>query len=108
MANQKGSITAIFGNGGSTSDAQHFARELICTYEDKKRKGIKALALNTNISILTAWSNDFSFDEIFSRQVETLGDTIGICIGLSASGRSQNVIRGLEKAASIGINCWQI
>ena len=99
----KNKIIAIFGNGGSASDAEHFVGELVCSYKNKKRKSFKALALTTNSSIISAWSNDFSFDGIFSRQIESLNETLGFALGLSTSGNSANVINGLKKANELGI-----
>lgn len=79
----------IFGNGGSAAEAQHFAAELVCQFE-KKRRAIPAIALTTDSSILTAQSNDVSFDSVFSRQIEALcrpGDAI---IGLTTSDAYDN------------------
>ena len=98
-----GKITVIFGNGGSAADSQHFAGELMCTYKNKKRKPLKALALTTDTSIITAWANDFSYESIFERQIEGFSNQIGLAIGLSTSGRSRNVINGLKKAKELGI-----
>ena len=102
----KNKFVAIFGNGGSASDSQHFATELVCSYRNKDRKPIKAIALTTDTSIITAWSNDFNFEGIFSRQIEVLNSNIGLALGLSTSGNSTNVINGLKKARELGItNC---
>ena len=98
----KGAI-AIFGNGGSAADAQHWAAELVCTYMDRSRQPYAAMALTTDTSIITAWSNDFKFEEIFERQVEAFRNIYGLAIGLSTSGKSKNVIRGLRKAQQHGI-----
>ena len=95
-------LTTIFGNGGSASDAQHWAAELTCTYKNKKRKPYLAQALTTDTSIITAWANDFTFDTIFSRQIEALGDLNGVAIGLSTSGKSSNVLNGLVSAKEHG------
>ena len=92
----RGKITAIFGNGGSAADAQHFAAELVCTYKDRNRKPYKAIALTTDASIITAWANDFNYDTIFKRQIEAFDETIGFLIGLSTSGQSKNVINALN------------
>ena len=89
---------AIFGNGGSASDANHLAGELTCTFSNKNRKAINAISLVSNPSIISAWSNDVNFEYIFSRQVEALQNNIGIAIGLSTSGKSKNVLKGLKKA----------
>ncbi len=97
-------ITAIFGNGGSAADAQHFVAELVCTYKSKDRKPYKAIALTTDSSILTAWSNDNDYESIFARQLEALGETIGLSIGLSTSGKSKNVIKALNYSKSNNLN----
>lgn len=91
-------ITTIFGNGGSAADAQHWAAELTCTYRSKIRKPFLAQALTTDTSILTAWSNDQSFNEVFSRQIFALSTLNGLSIGLSTSGSSLNVLNGLKEA----------
>ncbi len=91
-------ITTIFGNGGSAADAQHWAAELTCTYKSKKRNPYLAQALTTDTSILTAWSNDMSFNEVFSRQIFALSSLNGLAIGLSTSGSSLNVLNALKEA----------
>tara|TARA_Y100001968_G_C19445596_1_gene765218 strand:- start:3194 stop:3754 length:561 start_codon:yes stop_codon:yes gene_type:complete len=96
-------IVTIFGNGGSAADSQHFAAELICTYEDRERKPFKALALTTDTSIMSAWSNDFSYETVFKRQIEAFKENIGLAIGLSTSGTSKNVTIGLKRAYELGI-----
>ena len=91
----------IFGNGGSAADAQHFAAELAGRYR-LERRALPALALTTDTSMLTAISNDYGFTQVFTRQVEALarpGDTV---IGISTSGRSANVIAGLQTAQVLG------
>ena len=97
----KGKIL-ICGNGGSAADSQHFATELVVRYE-KDRKALPAIALTTDTSFLTAWSNDDSFETIFERQVEALGKKGDILIGISTSGGSENVILGLKKAKELGM-----
>ncbi len=96
-------ITLIFGNGGSAADSQHFAAELVCTYKNRTRAPYKAIALTTDTSIITAWSNDTDFDSIFSRQIKAFEGIAGLSIGLSTSGKSKNVISALEFSKSIGI-----
>ena len=91
-------ITTIFGNGGSAADAQHWAAELTCTYKSKARKPFLAQALTTDTSILTAWSNDLSFDDVFRRQIFALSSLNGLSIGLSTSGASLNVLNALKEA----------
>ena len=101
-ASRSGKIITIFGNGGSASDSQHWAAELVCTYGKRDRKAYPALALTTDTSILTAWSNDFEFNTVFCRQIEAFSCVIGLAIGLSTSGKSRNVLLGLECASSFG------
>ncbi len=91
----------FFGNGGSAADAQHLATELTVRFE-KNRRAIPAIALTTDTSALTAIGNDFGFEELFARQVEALCRPGDVAIGLSTSGNSENVIRGLKKAREIG------
>lgn len=92
----------IMGNGGSAADAQHIAAELIGRYKIERR-GLAAIALTTDSSILTAWSNDYSYETVFSRQVEALGQPGDIVWGISTSGNSKNVIRAFESAKSMGL-----
>ena len=87
----------LFGNGGSASDAQHIAAELVVKYK-KKRKSIPGISLSTDTSALTAIGNDFSFNEIFSRQIESIGKPGDIAIGITTSGKSKNVINALKLA----------
>jgi D-sedoheptulose 7-phosphate isomerase len=92
----------IFGNGGSAADAQHFATELVVRFE-RQRAAISALALSTDTSVLTAAANDFGFERIFARQVEALGRPGDVAFGISTSGTSANVLRGIEQAAAAGL-----
>ncbi len=87
----------LCGNGGSAADAQHWAAELVGRFQ-KERKGMAALALTTDTSILTAIGNDYGYEEIFSRQVEGLGCEGDLLIGISTSGNSGNVLRAIVKA----------
>jgi len=97
----------IFGNGGSAADSQHIAAELIGRFKIN-RKSIPAIALTTDTSILTSISNDFSFDQIFSRQCESLVQKGDVALGISTSGNSLNVKKGLivskkNGASTIGL-----
>lgn len=103
-----GGKIVLFGNGGSAADAQHIAAELVGKFQ-QVRKGLPALALTVNTSILTAVGNDFSFDEVFARQVEALVTPNDLVIGIStggfskdAGGFSKNVVRGIEAAKTKG------
>jgi D-sedoheptulose 7-phosphate isomerase len=90
-----------FGNGGSASDAQHLAAELVGRFE-KNRKPIASIALSTDTSVLTAIANDFGFSTIFKRQIEALASNKDVVIGISTSGKSENVLLGLEVAKNLG------
>ncbi len=93
----------IFGNGGSAADAQHFATELVVRFE-RERKAFPALALSTDTSVLTAAANDFGFERVFARQIEALGRRGDVALGISTSGESANVRRGIEAAAAAGLD----
>ena len=99
---QKGGKILFFGNGGSAGDAQHLATELVVRYR-KNRIPIAALALTTDSSALTAIGNDLGFDYLFSRQIEALGNKGDVAIGITTSGKSPNVIKGLEMARKKGL-----
>ena len=90
------------GNGGSAADAQHFAAELIGRFE-RERQELAAIALTTDTSILTAIGNDYSYDEIFSKQVRGLGKKGDILLGISTSGNSKNVVKAIEVAKKMDI-----
>lgn len=92
----------LFGNGGSAADAQHIAAELMGRYK-KERRALAAVALTTDSSILTAWSNDYEYATVFSRQVEGLGQVGDVAWGISTSGNSPNVVRGLVRAKELGL-----
>ncbi len=92
----------IFGNGGSAADAQHIAAELVNRYL-KVRSALPAIALTTDTSIITSVGNDSSFEDIFSRQIEALGKKGDVALGLSTSGRSRNIVKGLSRAKSLGL-----
>lgn len=91
----------FFGNGGSAADAQHLAAELVIRYKFNRR-ALAAIALTTDTSTLTACANDFSYEEIFSRQVEALLKPGDIALGLSTSGQSANVLKALQVAREMG------
>lgn len=92
----------IAGNGGSAADSQHFAAELVGKFM-KERKPFAALALTTDTSMLTAWSNDVSFETVFSRQIEALGKPGDVFVAISTSGQSKNLIEALKKAKELGL-----
>jgi D-sedoheptulose 7-phosphate isomerase len=92
----------VFGNGGSSADAQHIVAELVGRFL-RERRALPAVALTTNQAMLTAWSNDASYEDVFARQVEGLGRTSDVAWGISTSGNSPNVINGLTRARALGL-----
>ena len=96
-----GGRSVFFGNGGSAADAQHICAELVGKFQIKRR-GLPSIAFTTNTSILTAIANDFGYDRVFERQVQSMVNANDVVIGISTSGNSENVIRGLEAAKKIG------
>ncbi|BAM08015.1 D-sedoheptulose 7-phosphate isomerase [Leptospirillum ferrooxidans] len=99
---RQGGKVLLFGNGGSSSDACHIAGELVSRFY-KDRKGLPAIALGTNMATLTSISNDYSYEDIFSREVEAHGQKGDIAIGISTSGNSKNVLKAMEKARQMGL-----
>lgn len=97
VALQNGKKILFAGNGGSAADAQHLAAELVCRF-NYSRPGLAAIALTTDTSALTAIGNDYAFESIFSRQVESLGQPGDVFVGISTSGKSPNILRALHAA----------
>lgn len=91
------------GNGGSAADAQHFSSELLNRFE-MERPGLPAVALTTDSSTLTSISNDYAYEEIFSKQVRALGRAQDVLLGISTSGNSENVIQAIAAAHERGMN----
>ena len=104
---KNGNKLIIFGNGGSAADAQHIAAEFVGRFE-KERKPLPAMILHGNSSSVTAIGNDYSYDMVFSRQLEAFGKKNDIVIALSTSGNSVNVISAVKKAMEIGCNVFGI
>jgi D-sedoheptulose 7-phosphate isomerase len=102
QALQSGGKVLLFGNGGSAADAQHFAAELVGRYK-LERPGLPALALTVNTSVLTAIANDYSFDQVYARQVQALGGRGDVAIGISTSGNSTGVVLAIEAARAKGL-----
>lgn len=98
---KSGKKILIAGNGGSAADAQHFAAEIVGRFK-KERRGLPAISLSTDTSILTALGNDYGFDSIFERQVEALAVAGDVVVGISTSGGSENIRRALAKGRGIG------
>lgn len=98
---KNGGKILLCGNGGSAADAQHIAAEIVGRFK-KERKGMPAIALTTDTSILTSVGNDYGYDYIFARQIEALCRPEDLVIGITTSGNSANVVRAIEAAKSIG------
>ncbi len=97
----------VFGNGGSAADAQHFAAELAGRFR-RPRRALPAMALTANSSTVTAIANDFSYDEVFERQVEAFCGPQDVVVGLSTSGGAESVARGLRLARQRGARTWAL
>ena len=98
---KNGNKLLICGNGGSCSDSQHFAGEIVGRFQ-KERKAWSAIVLNSDVATMTAIANDYSYDEVFARQAEAHTNKDDIFIGISTSGNSENVLRALKTAKSKG------
>jgi len=98
---QNGGKILIFGNGGSAADAQHIAAEMVGRYK-VERKGLPAIALTTDTSVLTSIGNDYGYNHVFDRQVEALANEGDAVIGISTGGSSANVISALKLANKLG------
>jgi D-sedoheptulose 7-phosphate isomerase len=99
---RSGSKLLIFGNGGSAADAQHIAGELVNRFL-QKRRGLPAIALTTDGGALTCIANDTGFENVFARQIEALGTAGDVCLAISTSGTSPNIVRACEQAREQGI-----
>lgn len=102
QAFKRGSKILLCGNGGSAADAQHIAAEFVGRFK-RERRSLPAIALTTDTSVLTALSNDYSYETVFARQVEGLGQKGDILIALSTSGTSKNVIEAVKRAKEMGL-----
>ena len=92
------------GNGGSAAESQHMSAEYIATLDHNKfRPGIKSIALTVDTSFITAWTNDFGYEEVFKRQIETLSSKDDIFFAYSTSGNSTNIVKALESAKERGV-----
>ena len=100
----KGHKVLFCGNGGSAADSQHLAAEFVGRFQ-KERKGLPAIALTVDTSILTAVANDYGYDTVFARQVQALGEPGDVLVGISTSGNSKNVLLAVEEAKAKGITC---
>jgi D-sedoheptulose 7-phosphate isomerase len=97
-----GAPVLVFGNGGSAADALHISGELVGKF-NIARRGLNVICLNSNVTVITAWSNDVDYESVFSRQVEAHGQLGGVAWGLSTSGNSPSVVKALETAKKVGM-----
>ncbi|MEN2995045.1 MAG: D-sedoheptulose 7-phosphate isomerase [Thermodesulfovibrio sp.] len=98
----EGGKILIFGNGGSATDASHIAAEFVNRFK-RERPGLPAIALNTDMAVVTAIANDYDYSEVFAKQIKALGQSGDIVIGISTSGSSKNVIKAIEVAKKRGL-----
>jgi len=101
----EGGKLIFFGNGGSATQACHWAEEFVGRFV-KKRRSLPAIALGTNFANITGIANDYGFEEIFNRELESIGEKKDLAIGISTSGKSPNVIKCLKKAKLLKIKSW--
>ena len=99
---RQGNKILLAGNGGSASDAQHLAGELISRFH-YDRPGLPAFSLSTDTSVLTAIGNDYGYENLFARQIEAIGNAGDVFIGISTSGRSPNIVKALQVARAKGV-----
>ncbi len=99
---KKNGKAILFGNGGSASDSQHIAAELVGRFK-RDRTALAALSLTTNTSVLTSLANDYGYEAVFSKQVEALGQKNDVIIGISTSGKAKNVAAGIKQAKKMGL-----
>ncbi|HLG25057.1 MAG TPA: D-sedoheptulose 7-phosphate isomerase [Candidatus Nanoarchaeia archaeon] len=99
---KSGKKIMLAGNGGSASQASHIAAEFVGRYKIE-RKGLPSIALTTDTSVITAWSNDYSYDTLFSRQIEALGSKGDVFIAITTSGNSKNLVNAVNAAKKLGI-----
>lgn len=100
----RGNKILLFGNGGSAADAQHLAAEFVNRFL-RNRRGLPAIAITTDSSVLTSIANDFAFERVFARQIEALGRKGDVAWGFSTSGRSPNVLQAFQTAKRRGLYC---
>lgn len=98
----EGGKVLLFGNGGSACDASHIAAEFVNRFK-KERPGLPAIALNTDMALLTSIANDYEFSDVFARQLKTLGEPGDIVIAISTSGQSRNILKAIDVAKKKGM-----
>ncbi|MBI2658053.1 D-sedoheptulose 7-phosphate isomerase [Candidatus Woesearchaeota archaeon] len=99
---KSGKKVLLAGNGGSASQASHFAAEFVGRYK-KEKKGLPAIALTADSSLLTAWSNDYDYTSVFERQLQAFGNAGDVFVAISTSGNSENVLRAVREAKRLGM-----
>jgi phosphoheptose isomerase len=99
----RGGKVMVCGNGGSAADAQHFAAELLGRFVLADRRALPVISLTADSAFMTAWSNDMGYQHVFSRQLEALGQPGDVLVGISTSGRSQNVVKAFQRAQELGV-----
>ncbi len=99
---KSGKKLIVFGNGGSAADSQHIVAELVGRFK-KERRPIAAISLTTNTSTITALSNDYGYGSSFKRQLEALGSSGDVALGISTSGNSENIYEALKSAMKLGL-----
>lgn len=104
---EAGGKLVVFGNGGSAADAQHFAAELTCRFL-ADRGPLPGVALTVDTSAITAIANDYGYDEVFARQATALCTPADVAVGISTSGQSLSVVRGIEAARARGARTWAL
>ncbi|HEX8494368.1 MAG TPA: D-sedoheptulose 7-phosphate isomerase [Pyrinomonadaceae bacterium] len=100
---KSGGKLLIFGNGGSSCDAQHIAGEFVNRFQHQSRRALPALALSTDGGVLTCIANDTGFEQVFARQVEAFGTRGDLCLAITTSGNSPNIIAAIEQAQALGL-----
>jgi D-sedoheptulose 7-phosphate isomerase len=100
---RSGQPLLVCGNGGSATDAMHITGELVGRFL-KERRALRVICLSSNAAVLTAWSNDYSYETVFARQVEAYGNKGGVLLGISTSGNSVNVMLAFDKARELGMS----
>jgi D-inositol-3-phosphate glycosyltransferase len=101
----RGGKMLVCGNGGSAAEAQHFASEMVGRFEASGRRGLPVMALTADTTFVTAWANDFSFDEVFARQIEAHGQSGDVLVVISSSGRSPNLVNAVRAARKREMFC---
>lgn len=100
---RRGHFLYACGNGGSAAMADEMVGEMVCTFENKNRKGLPAISLNSNVPVITAWSNDFVYETCFARQIEAYGKPGDVLISFSTSGKSKSCLNAMVESTKKGM-----